>query len=245
MHFSLSIKLPIRPLRAIACLFLSFHLALANAGGTDHAMRAALGDLVVARNMEASLDEVLAELQTNGLAFAREAARRKMTDELGMPEAEQAQTMALLDQLLPQMVERLRAEVGGMDKRAFLVDLLEAVYPAYFSTEEVRALVALYAHPAYDTAAAVVAQVDEEHERTGKDPALLWKQLGAPLSAEELRFAQELQASPLLHKLAERQAQLEADFGAAFGRRVRPVLARAFDDTYAAVRARLAAGQAK
>jgi hypothetical protein len=218
-------KLVSASLRWLLCGALTLQALACAAAELDPEMSAALHQLVDSQKLEETLPAVLDKARLQGIEQAKKGAEQAIADNRALSDTERAQARKIMDELAPQLVAGVDADLRKLDFQALAQGMVEAVYPKYYTVQEVRQLAAYYASPGYQKMMALLRKVQEEHARTGQDSQQLWRLHGKEISAEDKRTVADFLDSPLGKKQKAIGERAQDECAAYLRRQIAPAFA--------------------
>lgn len=209
-------------LRWMLCAALALPITAAMAAGLDPDMRAALRQLVDAQQLDRTMPALLDSARLRGIEQVRQEAGQSIADNRQLSEADRARARKIMEEMAPQLVAGVDADMRKLDLQALALEMVEAVYPKYYSLEEVRQLAAYHASPGYRKMLEAMRKVEQEHARTGANKEQLWRLYTNGVSAQEQREVGAFLASPLAKKGKQIGEQVQEEGSAYVRRKIAP-----------------------
>ena len=173
--------------RSIVILAVALACLSAGASATEQSgeMKSALHTLVVSLNIEKSWSLIVENSGKTGAAAIQRSFLASMDAKPGLTDAQRQKMTLLIKEWSVPMAEEIDAIHRAIDVTALMDDMAQAVYPKYFTPDEIRKLAAFYGSRAFQKTTEIGIRVNEESARTGNSQALLWKKYESLMTQDE------------------------------------------------------------
>lgn len=185
--------------------------AAAAAQNPSPEMSKALSRLASAQQIDKFWPIMLDTLEPAAAQNVQQAAISGLENSPLLSKEQRAAARAEVEKLAPQMAADVTAQLRAIDATKMMQQMMEAVYPKYFTLAEVEGLATYYSSSAYQKTSANDMAKAVDREKTGDAPAVVAARHDAGYTAQEKQAIADFDASPLGQKVRQTAPQVGAD----------------------------------
>lgn len=183
-------------------------------------MRKASARLAAAHEVEKFWPVMIDALEPMATQTVLDAASTALQEHPKLTQEQRARINPIIEELGPLIAADVTAHLRSIDAGKMMEQLIENVYPKYFTQAEIEGLTAYYTTSAYRKIAANDLAMSIDAEKTGDAPAVVKARHDPGHTAAEKQVVADFNKSPLGVKQQQLGAQIGADTQNFMGRYV-------------------------
>lgn len=205
-------------------LFLLILLAspASHAAAVPDDMKEALHALVLSQDLKTVWPVIMRNAAIDGAARVERGAMDQINVLRDLTPAQREQVTIAVKSMAGKVAAELDEMNRQTDIEKLVEDLVQAVYPKYYSLDEIRQLTAFYNNPAFKKIVQAELAITAESKRAGSDSANIRTRVYAAIPEQDSRIVVAFSTSELGRKKTRIASQVNADMMASLQSLQRP-----------------------
>lgn len=206
------------------CLFLLILLAspASHAAAVPDDTKEALHALVLSQDLKTVWPVIMRNAAIDGAARVERGAMDQINVRRDLTPAQREQVTIAVKSMAGKVAAELDEMNRQTDIEKLVEDLVQTVYPKYYSLDEIRQLTAFYNNPAFKKIVQAELAITAESKRAGSDSANIRTRVYAAIPEQDSRIVVAFSTSELGRKQMRIASQVNADMMASLQSLQRP-----------------------
>jgi hypothetical protein len=175
-------------IKTLAFIFVLLISSIIQAQTLTPEMKVTLHDFVAIQNLEKLWVSIIDSEAKNGIEGIKRGTIEKLEQTSSLTDAQRANLKKIMIELAPQLADEVTAMHKKIDVVSLVKDMTEAIYPKYYTVQEIRDLSHFYGSMAFRKTAIFGQEVTAESKRTGESKEILWRNYEYRFSEQERQF---------------------------------------------------------
>jgi hypothetical protein len=175
----------LKPLRYIVFLALFFLTQFGYAKIITSDTKKALESLVASQNLAQTWPAIMRNARISGEDNVKKGAMDSLENNSHISPEQLGKAKIIISELAPQISNDIDEFHKSIDVTQLTQNMVEVVYPKYYSAQEIQELANFYKSAAFQKTVAISLAVAEESKRTGVDTRTLWAKYESKLSQQD------------------------------------------------------------
>lgn len=192
------------------CILIAGAMAFAATAAQNDDVKAAAARLAASQQLGSYLPMIIRNASIDSIEKVKRGAMLRLESNAALSDAQRTRAMEIIDQFAPQIAADMDALHRTLDANALVLEMIETVYPKYFSQAEMQSLAEFYESTAF-------------HKVARNELSVFKKNLETLLTPQEKQLLMNFYNSSLGQK--QRNPQIAQESLAFMRSRVDPMIA--------------------
>ena len=198
-------------LKVAVVFFISSILSIAHAEAQNDEMKNALRRLVISQKLERNWPMMVENAALSAVKGVQQGALDALAKRENLSIETTAKAKEIITELSPQIAKEIADYHLSLDAVSMMQDMVEAIYPKYFSLSEIVYMTNFYESSAFQKTVNIGLMVGKEHARTGEAKDAVWARYSGKYTEQEKKFMDDFRNSNLGKKQVLMADRLKAD----------------------------------